>query len=93
VTLEAMAHRRPVLATRAGGLPDKVRHGVTGWLVEPGEPAALARALDEALQVRERWPEMGAEGRALAETAFDWQVIERQLARIYDGLLRASRRS
>ena len=32
VTLEAMLHRRPVLATRAGGLPDKVIPGRTGWL-------------------------------------------------------------
>ena len=91
VTLEAMAHRRPVLATRAGGLPDKVSHGVTGWLVEPGTPAALARALDEAVQARERWPAMGAAGRALAETAFDWPVIERQLTAIYEALVDRTR--
>ncbi len=36
VTLEAMAHRRAVVAANAGGLPDKVKPGVNGWLVEPG---------------------------------------------------------
>ena len=43
VTLEAMAHRRPVIATRAGGLPDKVHPGVNGWLVEPNDEAARRR--------------------------------------------------
>ena len=43
VTLEAMAHRRAVVATRAGGLPDKVRPGVNGWLVPPDDADALAR--------------------------------------------------
>src|SRR5262249_4567847 len=49
VTLEAMAHRRPVVASRAGGLPDKVIPGVTGWLVPPGDADALARTLASAL--------------------------------------------
>ncbi len=37
VTLEAMAHRLAVIASNAGGLPDKVRPGVNGWLVRPGD--------------------------------------------------------
>src|SRR5687767_1622034 len=45
VTLEAMAHRRAVVGTTAGGIPDKVRPGVNGWLVPPGDAAALAAAL------------------------------------------------
>ena len=48
VLLEAMAARRPVVAT-TGGPSDVVRPGVTGWLVPPGDPAALAAALDRAL--------------------------------------------
>ena len=49
VTLEAMAHRRAVVASRAGGLPDKVIPGVTGWLVPPGNEEALSAAIAEAL--------------------------------------------
>jgi glycosyltransferase involved in cell wall biosynthesis len=86
VTLEAMAHERPVLATRAGGLPDKVRHGTTGWLVSPGTPALLAAGLSEALSARGRWGAMGSAGRALAEAEFDWPVVERALRAIYDEL-------
>ena len=49
VTLEAMAHRRAVVASRAGGLPDKVIPGVTGWLVPPGNEEALSAAIAKAL--------------------------------------------
>lgn len=89
VTLEAMAHGKPVVATRAGGLPDKVRPGETGWLVEPGSPIALAGALADALQhgddVLARY---GAAGRALVEDAFAWPVVAAQLEALYDTLVR-----
>ncbi len=75
VTLEAMAHRRPVIATRAGGLPDKVRPGVNGWLVDVEAVDALVQALDEAASHPERWPAMGAAGRRIVETEFAWPVL------------------
>ena len=59
VTLEAMAHRRAVVATAAGGLPDKVRHGVSGWLVAPGDASALAAAISGALAIRRGFAPMG----------------------------------
>jgi glycogen(starch) synthase len=81
VTLEAMAHRRPVVATTAGGLPDKVRPGQSGWLVPPGDVTALAAALRSALAAPDVLPAMGAAGRALAEQEFSWtRSAERMLA-------------
>jgi glycosyltransferase involved in cell wall biosynthesis len=80
VTLEAMVHRRPVVATTAGGLPDKVRDGETGWLVEPGRPDALASVLGRALENSRTLPAMGIAGRALVESGFSWTVaIQKQL--------------
>jgi glycosyltransferase involved in cell wall biosynthesis len=87
VTLEAMLHQKPVVATRVGGLPDKVIPARTGWLAEPGDAASLASALREALANRHRWQEYGRAGRALLEERFDWRVIQRQYAALYRRLL------
>ncbi len=80
VTLEAMAHRRAVVATAAGGLPDKVRPGLSGWLVPPSDAGALRLALAEALGDRRRLQAMGEHGRAIAVEHFSWpRVIDRFL--------------
>jgi glycosyltransferase involved in cell wall biosynthesis len=86
VTLEAMAHRRAVVATRAGGLPDKVVPGSTGWLAPPGDPAALADALAAAVESRARLPSMGAAGRALVDRDFAWPSIAQQTLDLYGAL-------
>jgi glycogen synthase len=88
VTLEAMAHRRPVVATTAGGLPDKVQSGVSGWLVPPGDPSALAAAISGALAQPERLRTMGAAGRAIVEREFSWEAAGAATLRLYDELLR-----
>jgi glycogen synthase len=87
VTLEAMAHRRAVVATTAGGLPDKVHPGVTGWLVPPGDAEALAGALAEAMSHRERLVGLGAAGRALVEREFSWEAVADQTVALYRRLL------
>jgi glycogen synthase len=87
VTLEAMAHGRAVVATRAGGIPDKVVDGVTGRLVAPGDGAALSAALGELAADPARRQEMGRRGRERAATDFAWErIIERVLA-LYRSLL------
>ena len=49
VIVEGMLAGRPVVATDAGGAREVVADGRTGWLVPPGDPAALARAVGQAL--------------------------------------------
>ena len=53
-----------------GGLPDKVRPGINGWLVEPGRPDALAAAISGALSRLPYLAAMGEEGRRIVETEF-----------------------
>ncbi|HEY0874628.1 MAG TPA: glycosyltransferase family 4 protein [Vicinamibacterales bacterium] len=88
VTLEAMAHRRACVVTDAGGLPDKVRNGVNGWIVPAGDPAALTAALSGALEDPVRLQEMGAAGRRIVEEEFSWKATVRQTLALYDRLLR-----
>lgn len=87
VTLEAMAHRRAVVATRAGGLPDKVRPNVNGWLVPPGDPSALAAAISGALGDRDRLARLGAAGRTIVEREFSWEAAGAATLAMYDELL------
>ncbi len=73
VTLEAMAHGLPVIASRAGGLPDKVDDGTSGYLVAPGDALALAEALARAPSVD--GPAMGRAGRRRCDENFSWDII------------------
>ncbi len=91
VTLEAMAHRRAVVATTAGGLPDKVRSGVNGWLVPPGDASALAAAISGALAQAERLPHMGLEGRAAVEREFSWDAAGAATVQLYRDLMERGR--
>lgn len=87
VTLEAMAHNRAIVASRAGGLPDKVSPGENGWLVEPGNPEALGAAISGALSQRERLIEMGQASRRIVEREFAWPAVTRRLLDVYTELL------
>ncbi len=63
VTLEAMAQGRPLVVTNTGGSPEIVRDGVEGFLVDPYDPALLARRLDCLLDSPGLREEMGRRGR------------------------------
>ena len=88
VTLEAMAHARTVVATRAGGIPDKVVPGATGWLVDPGDVPALAQALGESALDAGRRARYGKAGLELLSERFLWPVIARRTIALYEELLR-----
>jgi glycosyltransferase involved in cell wall biosynthesis len=92
VTLEAMAHGLPVVATRAGGIPDKVVEGVTGRLVPPGDVPALAAALAELASDAGRRRAFGEAGRAHALSRFAWPVLIERTIALYQELLREPRR-
>lgn len=87
VTLEAMAHRTPVIATRVGGIPDKVVDGISGLLVTPGDVGALGRSIAAAMTEPEILSEWGVEGRRLAEEGFSWTKRSAEVVAFYESLL------
>ena len=92
VTLEAMIHRLPVVATAAGGIPDKVFPGRNGLLVPPGDASALAKAVRTALDLRSQWPHWGNEGARIVESTFAWPIVAKRTKQEYERML-AKRRS
>src|SRR6185436_4789239 len=68
--LEAFAQSRAVLASRIGALPELVRDGENGFLVPPGDAAALAERLRWMAAHAREAEELGARGRALALERF-----------------------
>lgn len=58
-TLEAMAAGRPILAARAGALPELVDPGVNGYLFEPGQPELASARMTQLMREAARWAEMG----------------------------------
>jgi glycosyltransferase involved in cell wall biosynthesis len=85
--IEAMAASLPVVATRVGGNPEAVEDGVTGLLVPPEDPDALADALQGLLSDSGRSWAMGEAGRRLAIRAFSNDRVVKQVAEIYHRLL------
>lgn len=80
--VEAMAHGRPVVATRVGGIPDLVEDGVTGFLVEPGDRDGLRAALERLLadpQLRRR---MGTEARRRVRRC-SWDAVAAETLEAY----------
>jgi N-acetyl-alpha-D-glucosaminyl L-malate synthase BshA len=73
--LESMFHGHPVLATRAGGVPEVVVDGETGFLLAPGDVGGFVERLDAVAADPERFREMGERGRARARALFSAEAI------------------
>ena len=70
--LEAMAQRKLVAASNVGGHRELIEDGVTGTLFPPGDPAALAHALDTLFANRETWDERRDVARRFVERDRNW---------------------
>jgi glycosyltransferase involved in cell wall biosynthesis len=85
--IEAGAMARPVVASRLGGPLELVEDGVTGLLVPPGDPAALATAIAPLLDDPERAARLGEAGYRRARADFDAGANARRTFAVYEELL------
>jgi starch synthase len=83
-----MACGTAVVASAVGGIPEVVSDGETGLLVPPGDPQALAGALNALLGDPARADALGRAGRERAVAEFGWQAVAVQTAGLYAELAR-----
>ena len=85
--LEAMAARRPVVATRIPGSQDVVLDGITGMLVPPRDKDAIAQAIPELLHDPTKRKNMGEEGKRRVEDRYELQNQIESLEALYEDML------
>ena len=81
--LDAMACSRPIVATRAGGIPEVVEDGVTGTLVPPRDHAAMAQAILALLEDEAMRRQMGEAGLARVNARFTVERMVAETAAVY----------
>jgi 2-deoxystreptamine N-acetyl-D-glucosaminyltransferase/2-deoxystreptamine glucosyltransferase len=85
VLLEGMQAGLPVVASETGGIPEVIEDGVNGMLVAPGEPEALARAIDRLLADRGLARRLSERAKERAKD-YDWEVLAERVLRVYRGV-------
>ena len=81
--VEAMATQTPVIATDIGGMPEIVDDGLTGLIVDPGNPQALASAMVEIIDNPHKARAMGKAGRIKVLQRYCWSKIAESLVNRY----------
>ena len=85
--VEAMAASLPVVATNVGGNAEAVQDGVSGFIVPPGEPQALAAAIEQLLADPSRAKSMGDAGKLRVADRFTTEAMMKQTVAAYANLL------
>ncbi|WGR69668.1 MULTISPECIES: glycosyltransferase family 4 protein [unclassified Bradyrhizobium] len=85
--LEAMAHGKPIVASRIGGIPELVRDGTTGLLVRPGSASHLSEGVRALLADRNRRAALGRSARSIVEAEYSLQAHGAALLSLYESLV------
>jgi glycosyltransferase involved in cell wall biosynthesis len=85
VVLEAFAAGTPVLATRVGGTPEAVAHGVSGWLIPSGDEAELGRAIRLLLEDSALRDRLREGGQRMLTQRFRWETLVEQTLAVLEG--------
>jgi glycosyltransferase involved in cell wall biosynthesis len=82
VYLEAMAHGKPVIGGAHGGAPEVIQDGVSGYVVQHGDPVQLATSIDALLSNPEQARGMGEAGRQRVDKEYRFNVFAKSFKRI-----------
>jgi len=85
--IEALAARCAVVATAVGGVPDLIRDGINGYLVQPDDPNAVARAVENLLRSPDLRTRMGVAGRDSVYPAYDASAVVANMSNLYRDLV------
>ena len=86
VLLEAMSRRRPLIASRIGGIPEVITDGETGLLVDPGDVDAAARAIQRLAESPDLCSAMGEAGYVRWKTHFQLARMEHDYLHYFESL-------
>jgi colanic acid/amylovoran biosynthesis glycosyltransferase len=90
---EALAGGLPVVATRHSGIPEVVREGITGYVVDEGDIEGMGKAIARIAGRPETWDELGAAGRRLLEEEFAVEIVQGRLQRLLGAAIEATRQA
>ena len=79
VFLEAMQAHLPIVGTNVGAIPDFIKDGWNGWLVEPGDVQAIAEALSKLLSNPELCRQFGERNFSLTQERYSWEAVGQKL--------------
>lgn len=88
VFLEAMAHRLPCIGTTVSAIPEIIKDGENGYLVEPNNPAKLADKIICLLKDENLCRVMGNRGREMVEKTFTWEKVVERMSLELDKLIK-----
>jgi len=85
--VEASACELPVIVTNVGGLPEVVKDGETGYIVDPKNPEQIAGKLYELVLDPNKRAKFGQQGRAFVKAHYDWDQNVSQMEQVYKNLI------
>jgi len=87
VALEAMSAKKPIIVSNVGGLAEIVDDYINGIKVNPGDPWALAQAIERLVDDRELARRLGENGYRKVHEVFSWNIVAKRTIEVYERVL------
>ena len=89
--IEAMAAGKPIVATRAGAVPEVIHHDLDGWLVPPDDPLVMMEGMTRLLNDRHAASRLGCQAQARVREAFSLERMVAQVEHVYEDCVKQVR--